>query len=62
MVEVEDRLLPHRGQLGVDRPDIGLAEGVAGQVDLPHRVEATGATDDLPPSRNTVPPGTRLVA
>ena len=35
VVEVSDRVLPQRGQLGVDGVDVRLAQGVAGQVDLP---------------------------
>ena len=45
MVEVEDLRLVHRGQLGVDGMDVRLAQGVAGQVDLPQRVIARGDAD-----------------
>ena len=61
VVEVNDRVLPQRGQLGVDGVDVRLAQGVAGQVDLPERVR-TRALSTRPPSRRTVPPGTRLMA
>ena len=47
VVEVENLRLVHRGQLGVDGVDIGLAEGVAGQVDLPQRVIASSDADDV---------------
>ena len=40
VVEVRDRVLPQRGQLGVDGVDVRLAQGVAGQVDLPERVRS----------------------
>ena len=43
VVEVRDRVLPHRGQLGVDGVDVRLAQGVAGQVDLPQRVRTPEA-------------------
>ena len=62
MVELEDPGLAHRGQLGVDGADIRLAQGVAGEVDLPQRCRAAGAADGGPPSNITVPPGTRFVA
>ena len=61
VVEVGDRVLPQRGQLGVDGIDVRLAQGVAGQVDLPQRVPPPPPSTG-PPSKNTVPPGTRLVA
>ena len=56
-----DLRLVHRGQLGVDGVDVRLAQGVAGQVDLPQRVRAPDA-DGLPPSIITVPPGSRFWA
>jgi len=37
VVEVRDRGLPQRGELGVDGFDVRLAQGVAGQIDLPKR-------------------------
>ena len=37
----------HRGQFGVDGVDIRLAQGVAGEVDLPQRVIARGDADGL---------------
>ena len=47
VVEVDDLRLVHRGQLGVDGMDVRLAQGVAGQVDLPQRVIARGDADGL---------------
>ena len=60
-LKFDDRGLPQRGQLGVDGVDVRLAQGVAGQVDLPQHARPRRRSWS-PPSRRTVPPGTRLGA
>ena len=40
--EIRDRMQPHRRKLGVRGVDVGLAQGVAGQIDLPKRVRGPG--------------------
>ena len=40
VIEIRDRVVPLRGQFGVDRGNIRLAQSVASQVDLQQRVTA----------------------